>query len=83
MQQLHDVLTVVFKPFNMIVVIYGWSALPAVCALIAGICRVAVITSFDKPIEIFVGFHDAFVNHVRLYSRKIQAAATVFCLPNE
>ena len=78
-----DASTVVIEPLHSTVVILGCGSLPAVCALIADVCRVAVVNNSDKPIEIFAGFFVASVNFVRPISKSSQAAATVLCLPHE
>ena len=79
----HDASTVVLEPLNSTVVILGCIALPAVCAPVADICRVAVVNNSDKPIKMIAGFLVAFVNTVRPNSESSQATATAYRLPNE
>ena len=62
---LQDASTVVIELRNSTVVILGCPALPAVCAPVADVCRVAVVNNYDKPIEMLAGFPVASVNAVR------------------
>ena len=71
-----DASTVVIEPLNSTVVNLGCAALPAVCAPIADVCRVALVNNFDKPIEIHAGFPVASVIPLRPVSKSSQAAAT-------
>ena len=63
--------------------ILGCAALPAVCAPIADVCRVAVVNNSEKSFDILAGFLVACVNLVRLTSKSSQAAATAPRLPHE
>ena len=76
-----DASTVVIDPLNSTVVILGCAALPAVCAPVAEFCRVAVVNSSDKPIEILAGVFVASVNTVGPASKSSQATATALRLP--
>ena len=78
-----DASTVVIELLNSTVVIFGCSALPAVCAPIADVCSIAVVNNSDKPIEMLAGFPVAFVNTVRHASKSSQAYATATRLPYE
>ena len=73
--------TVVIEPLNSTVVILGCAALPAVCAPIGDVCRVAVNNS-DKPIDICAGFPIAYIDPVRPVSKSSQAAVTASGLPH-
>ena len=78
-----DAFTVVIEPLNSTVVILGCAALPAVCAPVADVCRVAVVNNSDKPIEMLAGFPVASVNTVRPASKSSQDTATAPRLPHE
>ena len=78
-----DAWTVVIEPLNSTVVIFGCSALPAVCAPVADVCRVAVVNNSDKPIAMLAGFFVASINTVRSASKSSQATATAPRLPHE
>ena len=58
------------------------AALPAVCALIANVCRIAVVNTSNKSMEIRAGFPVASVNSVPLVSKSSQDAATATSLFN-
>ena len=58
-----DASTVVIDPLNSTVVILGCAALPAVCAPVAEFCRVAVVNSSDKPIEMLACVFCRFCQH--------------------
>ena len=75
--------TVVIEPLNSTVVILGCAAMPAVCALIADVCRVAVVNKSDKPINICAEFFIASVNPVCPVSKSSKSAATASRLPHE
>ena len=77
---MQDPSTVVIEPLNSTVVILGRAALPAVCALISDVSRVAVVNNSDKPIEILAGFPVMFVIIVCPVSKSSQVAVTAPCL---
>ena len=81
-REVQDASTVVIEPVNSTVVIFGCAALPAVCAPIADVCRVAVVNNSDRPIEILAGFPVAFVIPVRPVSKSFHPAATASRLPH-
>ena len=78
-----DASTVVIEPLNSTFVILVCAALPAVSALVADVCRVAVGNNFVKPIKMLSGFLVASVNTVRPASKSSQATATAPRLPQE
>ena len=73
--------TVVVDPLGSPVIKFGCTTLPAVCALIDGICRVAVVNPSDKPIQLDADTPIAAINSVDQNSNGTQIAATAPRLP--
>ena len=68
--------TVVVDPLGSAVIRFECATLPALCAPIDGICRVAVVNPSDKPIQLGADTPIAEINSVEQTSNGTQMAAT-------
>ena len=75
-RSLQKAATVVVDPLGSAIIKFGCATLPAVCAPIDGICRVAVMNPSNKPIQIGADTSIAAINSVEQTLNNTQIAAT-------